>query len=91
MKDIHDTKENNIPNDCYTFADYYGDGLERLRTLIDENGYALVADLYTYGMPISLLPYSNLGWKFIPQNFRRYDKEFGCSIVTLPIPYPIEN
>lgn len=80
-----------IPVDAYRFVDVYGDGLERLKNLLEDNGYVVVADIYTYGMPLSLAPYENYGWISLDGAEEKYDEHFKCSYMQLPVPKPMED
>lgn len=82
---------NTIPEACYKFVDYNGDGLPRLKELAewDFDGWVAVADIYTYGIPLELLPYAEYGW----ENFSdddivsiEYITDTKLKLVTLTMP-----
>ena len=79
--------EKTVPIDAYRFVDFYGDGFERLQNLINDLGYAVVADLYTYAIPLSLFPYANYGWCSL-EGYTTEKTSWGGTIYTLPIPEP---
>lgn len=75
-----------IPKDAYTFVDYYGDGVDRLKRLLEDNNYIVVADIYTYGLPLHLVPFDNYGWTSLDGMEEKYSEEYGCRYIQLPIP-----
>lgn len=75
-----------IPKDAYTFVDYYYDGVNRLKMLMEDIGYVVVADIYTFGLPLHLVPFANYGWTSLDGMEEKYSEEYGRRYIQLPIP-----